>query len=474
MRPSSGSTPQSFTLGGEATGTSTLPQQHEAERIARHTHQENRRREQRETNAFEDRARDRKAGKTSVSESDNVSSRVLPEDGPSFSDVVEAHLRHISTTSLETDSDQPTVAMAFQEMVYLRFGCTVTQDKVDTTLELPPTSLAQKLLGDPSIEISNSAAEWDNFRLFLAHCKQATSLFEIPASLYDFHQKGSALYSRWNVEVRKKVLNDQLYYVISEKEEQPHSLSILVCSATTVLQIVRQGWGPSLIIVMKNLLCRGINFLTCRSMKKISAHPNIQSTRPGYSGLGYRPPKFKPDLSDYNTYVAIRGRFMCSPRGRAALLYGGVIGRIARAEVSLEAVFRGPNDNVLADGICLWDGHSTSAYWDDCLTEEETDLICGIYHVATGQRLGQPNEQITTLSWWPKPSAFNASGLNVGWWTPAWETWYQKRLQQLENGSAVLCTHAQWKHNVKFERKVQPYTEGVEKCAAEVLAVLRP
>ncbi|KAJ6501576.1 hypothetical protein C8R47DRAFT_969980 [Mycena vitilis] len=222
---------------------------------------------------------------------------------------------------------------------------------------------------------------------------------------------------------------------------------------------------------MENLLCRGIAFLTCRSLEKISAHPHVQSTHPGYSGLGYRPPNFKPDLSDYNAYVAIRGRFMCSPRGRAALLYGGVIGRIARAEVSIEAVFRGPSDDFLVDGvsgICLWDGHSASAFWDDCLAEEEIDLICGIYH-----RLGQRNEQVDTLSWWPKPSAFDASGLNVGWWTPAWETLFQKRLQQLESGSAVLCTHAQWRHNIKFERKLLPYTEGVEGCAAQVLAVLR-
>ncbi|KAJ7851571.1 hypothetical protein B0H13DRAFT_1643942, partial [Mycena leptocephala] len=192
--------------------------------------------------------------------------------------------------------------------------------------------------------------------------------------------------------------------------------------------------------------------------------------------LGYRPLNYKPDMRDYRSYVAVRSRFLLSARGRAALLYGGIIGRLARSEVSSEEVLRGPSDDVLIDGICLWDGHSTAAYWDDRLTGEEVDLICGVYHVATGQYDGnlQNGEQTATLSWWPRPHSFAASGINFGWWTPMWETWYQKRLRQLENGPGTLATHTQWKHNLKLERRAPPYTEAIEKCAADILATLRP
>jgi hypothetical protein len=134
---------------------------------------------------------------------------------------------------------------------------------------------------------------------------------------------------------------------------------------------------------VENLLSRGISFLTCfRSSETVPRRANTRIR--GYSGLGYRPPQYQPDMRDYRSYVSIRRRFFRSPRGRAALLYGGIIGRLARSEVSNEEVLRGPSDDALLEGICLWDGKSPFAYWDDCLTEEEIDLICGVYHVSTG------------------------------------------------------------------------------------------
>ncbi|KAJ7857376.1 hypothetical protein B0H13DRAFT_1641034 [Mycena leptocephala] len=268
------------------------------------------------------------------------------------------------------------IAPTFKEMVRLRFGCTVTQEKVTTSLELPEALLAKKFLGDTAIHISDEN-QLDHFRLFLAHCKKAKSPHDIPRYLLDFHQKESELYSDWAVSVRREVLNNQLCYVISETEQNHHSLHILVQSATTALEIARQGWGPSLRDVVTSLLARGITFLACcRSTSTSSARTGIR--RRGYSGLGYRPLNYKPDMRDYRSYVAVRSRFLLSARGRAALLYGGIIGRLARSEVSSEEVLRGPSDDVLIDGICLWDGHSTAAYWDDRLTGEEVDLICGV------------------------------------------------------------------------------------------------
>ncbi|KAJ7821427.1 hypothetical protein B0H14DRAFT_2599192 [Mycena olivaceomarginata] len=83
----------------------------------------------------------------------------------------------------------------------------------------------------------------------------------------------------------------------------------------------------------------------------------------------------------------------------------------------------GPTDEVTVDGLCMWDGHSEYAYWDDYLTDQEIDLICGVYHISTGQRDpgALSGEQTTARSWWPRPSAMEQSGLNVGWWTPLCE-----------------------------------------------------
>ncbi|KAJ7601564.1 hypothetical protein DFH06DRAFT_1025663 [Mycena polygramma] len=303
-------------------------------------------------------------------EDDDGLSEMLPHDV-----VLEPSAAHTS----EADLDQ---------MVYLRYGCTVTKDPVDTSLqlppaELPPSILTKKLLGDTRIQIPNEN-QMDQFRLFLAYCKRAHSPFDIPSSLLDFHQKDSELYSDWAVHVRTEVLNDQGYYVISEKEQQSHSLFIVVQSAANALETVRQGWGPSISDVAENLLSRGMSFMTCCRSTITSPAP-LKLQRRSYSGLGYRPPNYKPDMRDYQAYVEIRQRFMSSPRGRAALLYGGIVGRLARSEASKEEALRGPSDDALVEGICLWDGRSPFAYWDDCLTQQEIDLICGVYHVATGE-----------------------------------------------------------------------------------------
>ncbi|KAJ7117840.1 hypothetical protein C8R44DRAFT_791501 [Mycena epipterygia] len=366
---------------------------------------------------------------------------------------------------VDNTSNARSIAPAVKEMVYMRFGCTAPKDKVESTLtDFPHTLLVKKLLGNPDIAIADET-EWDNIRIFLAHCKDASSLADIPPALLDFHQKDSKLYSEWTIQVRRELLSDLTedqvrYYVLSESgQQQPgHKfgrLYLLLSSATDVLEIVRQGWGPSLSDVMEKLLSRGIAFRTCYRAEYSTGHRHLKARQPPhYSGLG-----------DYQFYVAVRRSFLRSPRGRVALLYGGI--------VSMEEVFRESSDDALIDRSCLWDGHSTSGYWVEHLKEEEIDLICGVYHVSTGQR-DIHGPQTSTLSWWPRPPAFNASGINVGWWTPMWETWYKRRLQQVESGNGILATHTEWKSNIQLQRKAPPYTEAVEKCAANILAVLRP
>ncbi|KAJ7454721.1 hypothetical protein FB451DRAFT_1408137 [Mycena latifolia] len=292
----------------------------------------------------------------------------------------------IQESSEDRDADTGfvnSIAPTFEEMVYLRFGCTVTTDRVDATPPfepLPPAIVAKRFLGiatettDSNIAISNDA-HVDVFCLFLAYCKEAASIFDIPKVLLDSHQPHSKLHSSWLVEIRR-------------------------------------------------------------------------------------------------AYVALRRSFLRSSRGRAALLCGGIVGRLARSEVSAEEVFRGPNDDARINGICLWDGHSSSAFWDDCLTEHEINLICGVYYVGTGQ-FDDHGAQTAMLSWWPRPSAFQNSGLTIEW-SPMCEAWYRKRLQQVESANGILVTHQTWKDNLKLERRVPLYVEGIDKCSAHILEIILP
>ncbi|KAJ6529979.1 hypothetical protein B0H10DRAFT_1862057 [Mycena sp. CBHHK59/15] len=212
-------------------------------------------------------------------------------------------------------------------------------------------------------------------------------------------------------------------------------------------------------------------FRLCHRSKITAIPPFVETTKHHlHSGLVFRPRNYQPDRRDYKTYVAIRNQFLSTPRGRAALLYGGIVGHLTREAISNDEVMKGPSDDAPITGICLCNSSSMAASWDDQLTEEELDLICGVYHTATGE----PFFILMTVSWWPKPPAFTLSRLNVGWWTPACESWYQKRVWQIEGFTTKLSTHADWKHNLKLERQCLTYSKAVEKCSAQILSVLCP
>ncbi|KAF8583274.1 hypothetical protein K439DRAFT_1299009, partial [Ramaria rubella] len=54
-------------------------------------------------------------------------------------------------------------------------------------------------------------------------------------------------------------------------------------------------------------------------------------------------------------------------------------------------------------------------------------------------------------SWWPKQSMWNSGFLNVGYWSPDCETWFQSRLVLIHSNSAPLRTAMQWKNALKFQ-----------------------
>ena len=85
-------------------------------------------------------------------------------------------------------------------------------------------------------------------------------------------------------------------------------------------------------------------------------------------------------MLDYQAYEVERNQFLISAHGRAALMTGGLI---ARDVVSYEDIYHGSSD---PNGVCLTDGkHPDFRLWDECLTEDEQDLICGVYRVDTGK-----------------------------------------------------------------------------------------
>ncbi|KAJ7658857.1 hypothetical protein DFH06DRAFT_990215 [Mycena polygramma] len=229
------------------------------------------------------------------------------------------------------------------------------------------------------------------------------------------------------------------------------------------------GWGPDPREIIYHLLEHGVEFRVClrASSSKIPRPP----PPPRFTGLGYRRVDYKPTVADYEIYVVLRDRFLTSPRGRAALFAGGIVGRLAREVVDEELASLGPSSDVFLTGLRLWDGVSKGAYWDDVLTEQEIDFICGVYEVATG-RINRKSDDIQTaqISWWPKPNSFTTSGLNTGWWSPDCDHWFEQRLANIKSGNARLYTQTEWKRYLKYYKKSRDIAVANERIAIEFLS----
>ncbi|TDL15454.1 hypothetical protein BD410DRAFT_699480, partial [Rickenella mellea] len=91
---------------------------------------------------------------------------------------------------------------------------------------------------------------------------------------------------------------------------------------------------------------------------------------------------------------------------------------------------------------------------------DELDLISGVYRVFTGNGL-----QTSASSWWPRHSAWQKGALNVGYWSPDCERWFQKRLEMIRDGKADLRSANEWKSalvkNKRTPRFVKAYNEEV-------------
>ncbi|KAJ7120281.1 hypothetical protein C8R44DRAFT_623744 [Mycena epipterygia] len=186
-----------------------------------------------------------------------------------------------------------------------------------------------------------------------------------------------------------------------------------------------------------------------------------------FSGLGYRRPGYKPTPVDHGVYEMLLRRFLESPRGRAALFAGGIVGRLARLIVDEELASLGPSHEVFAAGVRLWDGQSSTAYWDDALTDEDIDLICGVYEIATGAKTDDP--QMQRCSWWPRPNVFSLSGLNTGWWSPECERWFLQRQATIKSGTVKLHTQTEWKSVIRYYKKAREVSMANERVAAQFL-----
>ena len=147
--------------------------------------------------------------------------------------------------------------------------------------------------------------------------------------------------------------------------------------AVCVLQLAGRTTGFDCYGAAEWLLSYGISFRTL-SRKRANVAYNTPQPRPVRIGLGYRLPNYQFTHQDYLAYEMERDRLLNTSMGRAALMAGGLVWRLAYNTVGEQQVLFGPTHCETTHVLTTFNGVD---YIDDILTEEQLDILCGVYHV---------------------------------------------------------------------------------------------
>lgn len=162
---------------------------------------------------------------------------------------------------------------------------------------------------------------------------------------------------------------------------------------TTVLELLRRTGIQRVRHACSLLVQRGTKF-------RMAYHPSqrdmqgfaIQAPVPIY--LGWREPNFRPDGWDYKVYEAQAYEILSAPRGRAALLHGGIVWRLGVEMLGQEGVdtaLGGPSADIWRRGRGIQEPRGV-VWYEEYLTPHELDVICGVYKVYTGEIVETPED----------------------------------------------------------------------------------
>jgi hypothetical protein len=265
---------------------------------------------------------------------------------------------------------------ALDDMLYDRYGFSPDAAPGQNAMDEKEYNMARLILGHPQDNLPRAQRAQ-----FLEFCSRLVEETPPNATLWD-HAKYNAAYihqaaSRVRIQVRPCLNGQRLYIIVTEDHGNRDKWVLGTWEAATALQCLRIGKESS-IAVATNLLTCGTPFLT---LKPLSPR-TVALPRPSFT-LGWRREGYKPDVKDYAAYVHLRDSFLREPHARAALLKGGIVWRLAVDSLSSADALAGPSQHVLDYGTCV---HTEDGdLWDDDLSEDELNLICGVYKVFTGQ-----------------------------------------------------------------------------------------
>jgi hypothetical protein len=249
----------------------------------------------------------------------------------------------------------------------------------------------------------------------------------------------------------------RVVYIITEANGTKFTYSLVLEHATTALECYRRNW-QSLLSVAKNLIQSGKAFRTYIPRDpRFTGTPLRRVCRP----LCHRSWNHVFGLVDYHAYEDARRELFDKPFGRAAVLTGGLIWRLAADTIGDEVVLQGPSTHAHEFGDLIADP-TGKQFVDDTLSEEEMDLICGKYVMYTGKT----TKQVTYKWWWPPHSTWITGSYYVGYWTEQCERWYQDRLEAIKTGKARPLTRKEWRAVLHRCHSTRPLVQVVEAASS--------
>jgi hypothetical protein len=159
---------------------------------------------------------------------------------------------------------------------------------------------------------------------------------------------------------------------------------LAVKSASDALMICRLDPTFNEYRIVDFLLTNGIPFHTLQPSRIVMRMPDIPRAclLPLACNEG-----FTFGSQDYLAYREHCNAILIHPRGRAALMHGHFMWRIAFRSIMWEAVYRGPSgwSTNVDEMVVVRDPYTNEEFVDDKLSTAEQEALCGTYHCLTGE-----------------------------------------------------------------------------------------
>lgn len=254
----------------------------------------------------------------------------------------------------------------------------------------------------------------------------------------------------------------RVYFVSQARTERQGAWAIAMDDPASVLECLRLRSG-SLHELLRHIVVRGIPLHTAQS----DGQADGRTSKLNKSSLPVRLPSNHVLNIDY-LFCMQRATALLENNqriARAALMRGGIVWRLAIEVAKVEDVLDGPSQESLSPvmDVVGRGGLGLETWYDDTLTSEEEDIICGVYR--SSEVSGHESEQL--WSFWPTPNVWDTSSVNAGYWTPYNEEWFLKRRKFLLSNEAFHSASSP--RRLYYQREWRTMLQGQKKLGLRLV-----